>query len=107
MTRAAIYTRLSNSREGETSTQRQEADARAFADRHGMTVEAVHTDVGFSAFKSLERPGFEAALKSLLAGEVDVLICLEAGSPLSARHRPDRDDPGPARSLREAHRQRH
>jgi DNA invertase Pin-like site-specific DNA recombinase len=73
--RAAIYTRLSKDPTGEqTATARQAEDCRALAARHGWDVVAEYEDVDLSAFRGVQRPGYEALLESLAAGELDRVI---------------------------------
>lgn len=74
-TRAAVYVRLSRDRAGETSTQRQEADARSLAAARGFEVTEVFSDVDLSAFKAgVVRPAYEQMLATARAGEVDAVI---------------------------------
>ena len=73
--RAAIYTRLSKDPNGEqTATARQAEDCRALAARHGWEVVAEYEDVDLSAFRGVQRPGYDALLESLAAGEVDRVV---------------------------------
>ena len=76
MTRAVIYARLSRDRDGsQTATARQVADCRKYADAKGQTVEAVHEDADLSAYTAkVTRPGFEAVLEAVEAGEADVVL---------------------------------
>jgi DNA invertase Pin-like site-specific DNA recombinase len=76
MTRAVIYARLSRDRDGsQTATARQVADCRKYADAKGWTVEAVHEDADLSAYTAkVTRPGFEAVLEAVEAGEADVVL---------------------------------
>lgn len=76
MTRAIIYARLSRDRDGtQTATTRQVADCRKFAESKGWTVVAVHEDSDLSAYSSkVVRPGFEAVLAAVEAGEADVVV---------------------------------
>jgi DNA invertase Pin-like site-specific DNA recombinase len=69
MTNVAIYTRLSQDRDGtKTSTQRQEADCRALAQARGWKVGNVYRDNGLSAFNGKDRPAFVEMLSALDAG---------------------------------------
>ena len=76
MTRAVIYARLSRDRDGsQTATARQVADCRKYADAKGWRVAAVHEDADLSAYTaSVTRPGFEAVLEAVEAGEADVVL---------------------------------
>lgn len=66
--RVAVYTRLSLDREGEMSTERQEADCRALAGLRGWEVGQVYTD-RLSGFRpGVRRPQYEALLADLTAG---------------------------------------
>jgi site-specific DNA recombinase len=74
--RAAIYTRISQDREGAgLGVERQEADCRALAERLGWTIVAVHSDNDLSAYSGKPRPGYLALLADLRAGTVDAVIC--------------------------------
>jgi site-specific DNA recombinase len=70
MSEWAIYTRLSEDRDGnQTATARQEQDARKLAADRGWTVGEVFTDVDLSAFnKRVRRAGFERLLEALTEG---------------------------------------
>jgi site-specific DNA recombinase len=74
--RAALYTRLSQDREGTaTSTDRQEADCRGAADRLGARVVRVYSDPDASAFrKGARRPAFEDMLSAFGRGEFDAVV---------------------------------
>jgi site-specific DNA recombinase len=72
--RAAIYTRLSRDREEQTSTARQERDARALCAARDWEVAGVFEDVDFSAFSGRQRPEYERLLAAIEAGEVDVVV---------------------------------
>ncbi|MGI8830595.1 MAG: recombinase family protein [Candidatus Limnocylindria bacterium] len=76
MTRAIVYARLSRDRDGsQTATARQVADCRKYADAKGWSVEAVHEDADLSAYTAkVIRPGFEAVLSAVEAGEADVVL---------------------------------
>ncbi|KJY42957.1 hypothetical protein VR41_05555 [Streptomyces sp. NRRL B-1568] len=69
-----LYLRLSLDRDGKTAIERQEADCRAWAEHNGLTVRKVHIDRGRSAYKTVERKGFDAALAAVTAGVVGTLI---------------------------------
>jgi site-specific DNA recombinase len=74
--RVAIYTRISQDREGAgLGVERQEADCRALAEQLGWTIVAVHADNDLSAYSGKPRPGYEALLADLRAGTADAVIC--------------------------------
>lgn len=89
--RAAIYARISDARDGDTAgVARQEADARALADRLGWTVATVYVENNTSAFKRrritrpdgstayrVVRPEFRRMLGDLTAGTVDALVAYD------------------------------
>ncbi|TXI56489.1 recombinase family protein [Mycolicibacter arupensis] len=73
--RAAVYTRISVDRAGESlGVQRQLDDCRALADTLGWTVTETFTDNDRSATSGKPRPGFEALLATMAAGEVDAVL---------------------------------
>ncbi len=73
--KAAIYTRLSSDPDGtSTACARQEADARAVAERSDWTVVETFTDHDVSAFGRKRRPQFERLLAAVEADEIDVVI---------------------------------
>ena len=73
--RAAVYTRLSKDPSGQqTATARQRDDCRALIARHGWDVVGEFEDVDLSAFRGVQRPGYEALLASLEAGEIDRVV---------------------------------
>lgn len=71
---ADLYLRLSVDRDGKTAIERQEADCRAWAARHGLVVRRVHVDRGKSGYKDVARRGFEAATTAVTSGLVRTLI---------------------------------
>lgn len=74
--KAAVYTRISLDRTGESlGVQRQDQDCRELADRLGWDIAATFTDNDISATTGKRRPGFEALLTAMEAGEVDALLC--------------------------------
>jgi DNA invertase Pin-like site-specific DNA recombinase len=76
MTTAAIYTRISLDRTGEALGVTRQYDACAeLANRLGWTVASHFDDNDMSAYSGKRRPGFEALLSAIEAGEVDALIC--------------------------------
>lgn len=76
MTRAIIYARLSRDRDGtQTATARQVADCRKYAEAKGWEIVAVHEDADLSAYSSkVTRPGFEAVLEAVEAGEAEIVL---------------------------------
>src|SRR4051812_24637185 len=72
MATAAIYTRLSQDRDGtKGGTERQEKDCRALCRRESLKVVKVFTDDDRSAYSGKRRPAFEELL-----GELDGLDAL-------------------------------
>jgi DNA invertase Pin-like site-specific DNA recombinase len=71
--RIGIYTRVSHDATGEqTATARQEKACRAFAEVRGWDVVEVFEDVDLSAYqRGVMRPGYEALLRAIQAGDVD------------------------------------
>lgn len=66
MPTCAVYARLSQDRDDQTSTSRQEHECRAWADRAGLDVAEVFVDTGRSGYRrGVERPAFEEALEWL------------------------------------------
>jgi site-specific DNA recombinase len=73
--RAAIYCRISQDREGAgLGVQRQEQDCRALAATKGWPVVAVHTDNDLSAYTGKPRPGYQALLDQVRAGQVQAVL---------------------------------
>ena len=71
---AVIYCRVSTSRqeaEG-TSLETQEQECRAFCEREGLAVGAVHRDA--SSGGNMDRPGLESALDMVAQGEASALV---------------------------------
>lgn len=59
----AIYVRISDDKTGqEAGVQRQEAECRALAERHGWEITEVYRDNDLSATSGVRRPAFEAML---------------------------------------------
>ena len=70
-----IYCRISDDQEGAgRGVARQEADARALAERLGLEVSAVWVDNSFSAFSGKPRPGYVAACEAIESGAITTLI---------------------------------
>ena len=77
--RAAIYTRLSKARNGDTlACQRQEKECRKLAASLGWEVVRVYTDNDFSAFTGKARPGHKELLEALEAENVDALLAWDS-----------------------------
>jgi site-specific DNA recombinase len=75
--RAAIYTRISKDRDGESlGVDRQEEACRKLADLLGLDViEPPYSDNDISAFSGKTRPDFERLVEDITAGDVDVVLC--------------------------------
>ncbi len=74
-TRAAIYVRISRDTEGEgLGVERQEAECRELAERHGWQVEQVLVDNDLSAYSGKPRPNYDRLLRAIERGEVDAVI---------------------------------
>lgn len=70
-----IYCRISDDSEGVgRGVARQEADARALAERLGLEVVAVWVDNSISAFSGRRRPGYLAACEAIESGAITTLI---------------------------------
>lgn len=74
--RAAIYCRISRDVEQTgLGVARQERECRELAEREGFDlVEPVFIDNDISAYRRKQRPGFEAVIGEMKAGNVDVLL---------------------------------
>ena len=73
--RAAIYVRISRDKEGAgLGVERQEADARALAERLGWPVVGTFTDNDISAYSGKHRPGYSALLRAIRSGEVNAVL---------------------------------
>ena len=74
-TRAAIYCRISDDREGTAlGVDRQERACRELCERRGWTVAAVYTDNDISASNGKRRLGYEAMLAAVTAREVEAVV---------------------------------
>lgn len=74
--RAAIYARISSDRVGAgLGVARQIEDCLALAERHGFEVVKTLEDNDISAWSGKPRPGYQALLESMRAGEVDAVLC--------------------------------
>ena len=74
MTKIGVYVRLSQDRDGQTSTTRQDADCRKLAADRGWTVHRTYADVDLSGYTGVERPSFEEMIADLRAGIIDGVI---------------------------------
>ena len=78
MGNTVIYARISRDKEGREGAglgvQRQEADCRALADKHGWSVSQVYVDNDLSAYSGKPRPQYLAMLKEMQAGRVSRVI---------------------------------
>ncbi|MGX7680677.1 recombinase family protein [Jatrophihabitans sp. DSM 45814] len=73
--RAALYARLSKDANNDRAgVDRQLDDARQLAKLRDLRVVAEHVDNDLSAAGTKSRPGFEAMLKQVIDGEVDVIV---------------------------------
>ena len=73
--RAAIYTRISRDKKGEAvGVTRQRKECEALANRLGCSTTRLFEDNDKSAYSGRKRPGYEALLNAIEAGEVDVVI---------------------------------
>jgi site-specific DNA recombinase len=78
--RAAIYTRVSqDAKKTGRSVAEQEKECRAWCEREGWTVEAVHSDndIGASRFAKKDRREWSALMERLERGGIDALIVWE------------------------------
>ncbi|MGI8998200.1 MAG: recombinase family protein, partial [Candidatus Limnocylindria bacterium] len=75
MTRALIYARLSQDRNGQsTSTARQVAACEAWAAARGWEVAGKYVDADLSAFKGVARPQYDAMLEAVTEGDGDLVL---------------------------------
>lgn len=74
--RAVIYTRISEDQTGRgLGVARQLEDCQALAEKRGWNVTKTFDDNDISAYSGKTRPGFEAMLVAMKAGEFDALLC--------------------------------
>lgn len=74
-TRAAVYVRISQDRRGAgLGVDAQERDCRALVERMGWQVVAVHSDNDLSAYSGKPRPGYDALMRDIAGGAVDVVV---------------------------------
>lgn len=75
-TRAAVYCRISQDREGAgLGVARQEEDCVALCERRGWSVAEVYADNDVSAYSGKPRPSWERLLSDVKAGTVDAIAC--------------------------------
>jgi site-specific DNA recombinase len=75
MTRAAIYARISDDREGSgLGVARQEDDCRQLCERRGFDVAKVLVDNDLSAYSGKPRPGYRRLVEMVKAGTVDTIV---------------------------------
>ena len=82
MTRAAIYLRISEDREGrEAGIGRQEPDCRKLAERHGWVISGIYSDndIGASTRSRKVRPEYRRLLADARAGMFDVVLAYTTG----------------------------
>ena len=87
--RAAIYTRISQDREGRAlGVERQEEDCRALAERLGATVARHYcdNDISASTLSKKRRPEYERMISDVHSGAVDVVLAYSS-SRLTRRPR--------------------
>jgi site-specific DNA recombinase len=77
-TRVAIYTRVSQDRDGTgTSVAQQLADCRKYAADQGFQIVAELSDNDISAYTGKRRPSYEKLIELISGGEVDAVIVWE------------------------------
>jgi site-specific DNA recombinase len=75
MTRAAIYCRISDDREGSgLGVARQEDDCRALCERRGIDVVETLVDNDLSAYSGKPRPGYRRLVDMVKAGAVNTIV---------------------------------
>jgi site-specific DNA recombinase len=75
VTRAAIYARISQDREGaELGVRRQTEDCRREAARLGYTVDDVYVDNDVSAYSGKARPEYNRLLEDIASGHIEALV---------------------------------
>jgi len=75
MSRAAIYCRISDDRDGGAlGVKRQEEDCRALAERRGWPVAEVFVDNDVSAYNGHARAAYRRMLEAIKAGDVDSVV---------------------------------
>lgn len=75
MTKAAIYTRISQDRGGQAAgIARQREDCEALVQARGWTVAGLYEDNDVSAYSRRPRPAFERLMADIAAGEIDAVV---------------------------------
>jgi site-specific DNA recombinase len=75
VTRAAVYCRISDDREGRgLGVARQEDDCRQLCERRGIDVAKVLVDNDLSAYSGKPRPGYRRLVEMVKAGTIDTII---------------------------------
>lgn len=75
ITRAAIYCRISADRIGAgLGVRRQTEDCQDLAAGRGWSVVGVYEDNDVSAYGARHRPGYQALLKAVVEGQVDIVV---------------------------------
>lgn len=80
LTRAALYIRVSTEEQAMHgySLEAQEADLKAYAERHGLKIAGTYIDAGKSASKKpLKREALQSLLKDVEAGKIDVILFIK------------------------------
>lgn len=73
--RAAIYCRISKDTAGlGAGVERQERECRELADSLGLDVVAVYVDNDVSAYRGKKRPGYEALIDAMRAGQINTVL---------------------------------
>jgi len=75
--RAAIYTRISDARDGESAgVDRQQEDCEARCEREDWNVVGIYCDNNVSAYKPKgKQPSYLRMLADIANGEIDVIVC--------------------------------
>lgn len=74
---AAIYARISETKEDRDKVADQIAQCTRLAEQRGYTVTATFTDDGISALGGKTRPGFEALLDAVLRSDFQIILATE------------------------------
>lgn len=75
MTKAAIYCRISQDREGAgLGVTRQEADCRALCERRGWEASEVYVDNDVSAYSGKARPAWQRLISDVRTGDVEAVV---------------------------------
>jgi len=80
ITRVALYIRVSTEEQAihGYSLEAQEADLRAYAERHGMKIAGVYVDAGKSASKKpLKREELQRLLRDVESGHIDMILFIK------------------------------